>query len=220
MRMKMRDSKFGAPAGVYQGEFLGCSEFKGDGKPRFGRDGKPMPPAMEWQFRITGGDHDGQIVGRLTAQEPTTRNSCGVLLAGLVGRVVAPDEEVEVDLYRGQTYQIVISPSKEDPERTYVTQIIRTKPANGPAPPAAAPPPPPPAAAPAAPPAPAKQTAPDAEPEYWLSDGSGEVKRATGTFIRSLIRDQGVDAGSLQVCRLDNKSDWQHPSHWGLDEAF
>ncbi len=137
MKMKMKESKFGAPKGVYNAIFLGCKPMPThdqQGKPilRYGRDGKLMPPGVEWQFQITSGvngrgdDQINQIVGRITSAEPTKKNSCGVLMAGIVGREISSEED-EIDLasFEGQPYEVVVSISKDDPDKTYVTEVTR-----------------------------------------------------------------------------------------------
>jgi hypothetical protein len=157
---KVKESKFGAPAGIYVGEFLGIQPMKDDGKPRLNRDGKPMEPGVEWQFKITEGEQAGQIVGRITSLEPTTKNACGTLLSGLVGHVVRADEQIDPAGYVGRRYQIVIGHSKESPEKTYVTQIHAVAGGGASAPPSAPPAPtgPRPPAAPPPTPAPSRRT--------------------------------------------------------------
>ena len=61
MKMSKGESKFGAPAGVYQAIFLGCQlmpTVDKDGRPippRYGKDGKAMTPnAVQQMFRRRG----------------------------------------------------------------------------------------------------------------------------------------------------------------------
>jgi len=73
MKMKMKPSNFGAPVGVYLARFLGVFPFTGNGQPRTGRDGKPMPPAIEWQFEIEEDDDRGGEALLVTWQEAIDR---------------------------------------------------------------------------------------------------------------------------------------------------
>jgi len=149
--MKVKESKFGAPAGIYTARFLGVKPFQGDGKPRLGRDGKPMGPAVEWSWEIVEGPSVGQVVGRLTSPEPTIKKACGTLLSGLIGRVLRADEEADPDQYIGQIHQVVIGSSKDNPEKTHVVQVVQLQQQTTAAtqsPPARPMPPPPRAAAP------------------------------------------------------------------------
>ena len=79
--MKMKESKFGAPAGIYTGKYLGVAAFKGDGKPRYGNDGNPMEPGIEWQFEITEGEQfvpEARGSGGARVQQVEVRRSRGL----------------------------------------------------------------------------------------------------------------------------------------------
>src|SRR5262249_54168380 len=144
-----------------------------------------------WQWEITEGPAKGQIIGRITSDSPTMRNSCGTLLSGLVGRPIRADEDIEPKDYVGHLYQVVVSPSKENPERTYVTQVIPMKTSNGtsgatttPQPPPRSPSPPPPPPKPAAPPG----TEGVPPPRYWVQDpATGKLELVTGDQVRDCI---------------------------------
>jgi hypothetical protein len=189
--MKMKESKYGAPVGVYRGPFQGTRQFQPDGQPRVGRDGKPLGPAIQWEWQIDDGPQCGQVIGRITSPEPTTKNACGALLSGLVGRTLRPDEEVRPEDYVGQLYEIVVSQSRDNPDRTYVTQVrplnpllasrsVSTK--FAPSPPAPPPPsvagPPPPPAQPAAPVAPPPPPVPPPTPPPPPAHANGTVAAA------------------------------------------
>jgi hypothetical protein len=179
--MRMRESRFGAPADIYFGKFLGISPFKGDGKPRIGRDGKPMGEAVEWQWEIIEGEHAGKIVGRLTSTMPTTKNAAGTLLAGVAGRVVQVDEDIDPNAFVGCMYQIVVSVSKDNPNKTYVTQVMRSKRADSGPPPSVlhgngnAVPPPRPAPAPVSTPAPTSTPAAAPAPTHATDESLDHI---------------------------------------------
>jgi hypothetical protein len=126
--LRMHESQFGAPPGLYDTQFLGVKNLPDDGKPRLGYDGRPMPPGMDWQFQITRGEHTGKIVGRITSKTPTRKNSCGMLLRGIVGRELKPNEEVDLSALIGVACQVVVSRSKDNPDRTQVTEVMRIMP--------------------------------------------------------------------------------------------
>jgi hypothetical protein len=127
MLMQKSESEFGAPAGIYQAEFLGTFELA-DEKPRLGRDGKPMPPAIEWRFKIVAGKFASRIVSRITSKRPTAKNSCGVLLDGVAGRSIAVGEGFDPDSMVGQVYQVVVDKSATNPDRTQVASVFRSGP--------------------------------------------------------------------------------------------
>jgi hypothetical protein len=133
--LRMQESQFGAPVGLYEARFLGVKDLPDDGKPRLGHDGRPMPPGMEWQWEITQGEHTGQIVSRITSKTPTRKNSCGALLLGILGREIKLYEAVDLSLLIDVACQVVVSRSKDNPNRTQVTEVLRKKPAGQSAPP-------------------------------------------------------------------------------------
>lgn len=225
--MKCRESKFGAPAGIYLGRFVGVKPFVGDGKPRLGRDGKPMGPAVEWQWEITAGEQKGQFVGRITAADPTTKNACGTLLSGLMGRPIRPDEEFDPDECIGQVYQVVISPSKEDPDKTQVTQVVLSQGSARPATPSARPAPASPAPRPAAK-APPPKPALGAQPSPTVADMNEmlmvqigiEVKEMTrGAILDHLRANPEIDLRDLPVCKPGADA-WSNGKDMGLDVPF
>jgi hypothetical protein len=122
MLMTKRDSDFGAPPGVYKAEFQGV--FLLDNQtPQIGRDGKPMPPGMEWRFRILEGKFTDRLVTRITSREPTAKNSCGTLLDGVMGRFVPIGAAVDPDTKKGSVFFVTVQPSKGDPNKTQVVAV-------------------------------------------------------------------------------------------------
>jgi hypothetical protein len=122
--MQKGESEFGAPAGIYSDcRFEGV--FPMSGPPRNGRDGKPLPPGIEWRFKIMTGAFAGRTIGRITGTKPTTKNSCGVMLDGLAGRPLGIGENFDPDTMIGQVYQVVVDKSKENPDKTHVTSVFR-----------------------------------------------------------------------------------------------
>jgi hypothetical protein len=218
--MRMRESKFGAPAGIYQARFDGVQDMPPRNPPMMGKDGRPMPDGIEWQFTVLGGEHDGQVIGRITGKEPTTANACGVLLSGIFGRPIRSDEDVDPNQFRGKTYQVVVGPSKTDPNKTYVVQVVPLTTGASVAPPAAAAPPPR-SVGPVAPPAPkssaAIKDAPDEE--YWLDEG-GVVSKVRASKVREAITSGKAKPTDLILMRLDQEGGWKTAADFGFDKPF
>jgi hypothetical protein len=194
---------------------------KDDGRPRLNRDGKPMEPGVEWQFKITEGEQAGQIVGRITSLEPTTKNACGTLLSGLVGHVVRADEQIDPAGYVGRRYQIVIGHSKESPEKTYVTQIHAVAGGGASAPPSAPPAPTGPRP-PAAPPPPPADDA-GAQPKdwdvrsYWVQTEAGKPPELkSGAQISDWMIENGRDPKTVKVMTQDQSSGWKTADSFGI----
>jgi hypothetical protein len=210
--LRKSESKFGAPVGVYVGVFLGLVPMRDDGKPRLGKDGRPMPPGTEWQWRITEGEQNGQIVSRITAAAPTPNNSCGQMMDGLVGRVVTCDEDVNTDAYIGQPYTIVIGANKDNPNKTQVQQIFRVPPpaapvGGTPATTAAAPPPPPPP--------PSKATR-----EFWVQKEDGKPPVIMDEHgLQHWLIDETKDPRTLRVC-LAGTPDWKTAAECGFTDKM
>jgi hypothetical protein len=120
----MGESDFGAPAGIYECRFEGI--FPMNGAPRIGRDGKPMPPGVEWRFKILSAPFAGRTVGRITGEKPTAKNSCGAMLSGIAGHPLGTGQSFDPATMIGQVFQVVVGQSKENPEKTHVTQVFRS----------------------------------------------------------------------------------------------
>jgi hypothetical protein len=132
MLFQKTESKFGAEPGLYAAKFRGVIELRDNGSPRLGKDGKPMPPGIEFQFEIvTAGPFQGNIVSRITSKTPTMKNSCGRMLDGLAGRALGINESFNVDTCIGRTYQILIDRSAANPARTQVDRILPPSGATG-----------------------------------------------------------------------------------------
>jgi hypothetical protein len=94
------------PPGNYFGAFLGLEDVAENSK-------RGYPAGVRWQFMIVGGPCEGQVIGRVTPPTPTIDNACGAMLAGLVGRPLAKDEQVDPDHFRAKRYLLVV---KKGPE--------------------------------------------------------------------------------------------------------
>lgn len=215
--MRMVESKFGVPAGIYVGKFNGIKPMKDEGKPRVGQDGRPMEPGVEWQWEVTedpdhGGEFVGKLTGRITSPDPTTKNACGTLFSGVVGKTISQlldsKEDLDPGNYVGFLYRLVVSVNKSDPAKTYVTDCKRVQAgAASPPPPPANRPKPPPAAkpAPSSPPPPA---ASKPEPKCWFTLSNGDPIEMTATEFRREVEALRVRPEEAQWMPPDQSQPW------------
>jgi hypothetical protein len=234
--MQMKESKFGAPEGVYVAKFLGVAPMRNENGPRLGRDGRPMEPGVEWQFEVLEGEQKGQLVGRITSAAPTSKNSCGELLKGIIGRIPSFDEVVDLGAYVGQTFTVVIGASKESPDKTHVQKILRLttplrqgQPAAPTAPQGSAPRPPAPPSPPKppAPPAPPKPTAPSAANgshaarRFWVqTNPEAEPVLLEEHEVQTFVTGQGVDPAALPCMPEDQAGGWKTAKDLGIVIPF
>jgi hypothetical protein len=213
------ESLYGAPADVYDVKFLGIEPMRDNGAPRLGRDGKPMPPGVEWRFEIISGPHAGKLVTRITSTTPTPKNACGTLLDGLLGRPVGIGEPVDTDAYVGKLFRAVVSQSTTNPKRTQVTQILPSnqpnqKPAFDP-----------PSTSVFNPPSlPPEPEIPDAD-AVWVSYGADSGKpaqrfhrnEAQKEFDKILHGPDKDRIAKVKVMRGDQQGGWVAPEAMGFD---
>jgi hypothetical protein len=105
-------SSVGAPKGVYNAKFVAVYPTKhaeyGDG--------------YRFEFEVLSGEFAGRLVSRVTGNEPTPANILGRLLNGLVGRELAPKEEIDVNVLVGQPYLVTVEETK--PGLTRVAAVM------------------------------------------------------------------------------------------------
>lgn len=219
---KMQESKFGAPKGIYIGKFLGIQPMKNDGKPRLGKDGKPMPDGVEWQFEISEGDYAGKIVGRITSAMPTTKNSCGTLLMGLCGKALTANDEIDANDYVGHIYQIVVGPSRDNPEKTQVTEIFRKGQAPAKTPSSSATPPPPNRST-AAPPPPRKVAPPAPRADqrsFWVEQLPGiDPVQMDEAFLQDWLIENQKKPAEVPVCQVGTQ-EWKTAADFGFSDEI
>ena len=204
--LRMQESKFGAPKGIYQGKFLGINPMKDSG--RLGKDGKPMAPGIEWQFEIVEGDYAGKIVGRITAATPTKANSCGKLLQGLVGKQLSANDETDVNDYVGQTYQVVVGAGVENPDKTQVTEIFRQ---GGKAAPSSSA---------GTPPAPPRKPGSSGSAEFWVVQMEGvDPVKMDKKFLQKWLNENSKDSREIDVCPVGTQ-DWKKAADYGLTSGL
>ena len=114
MRLKVSDAS--VPPGNYTAQFsnLETTQHKeyGDG--------------LCWKFRISQGPQTGKTALRFTGRTASPNSACGRIVAGLLGRPLEPDEEIDVDSYVGKTYLIVVEQAQNGMTRVEAVTPITT----------------------------------------------------------------------------------------------
>ena len=204
MKVKMGESKFGAPLGPpYAAEFVQVEEVEAKANTNLG-------PGWRWQFRIVEGEHAGNIVSRTTGREPSAKNACGKMLQAVIGRQVAVNEEVDLAPYVGRRYLVTMEPDFTG-KGTRVSTAAACPAANGPAPrplPAVKKPPPPP-------PPPAAE--PEAGPSmFWYQPRKGEAPElGTETEVQTWIDANGLDPAKVALC-AEGEGEWKPAAAFGF----
>lgn len=96
--MKLKVSAGGLPVGSYLGKFLGVEPVNND-----------YGAGLCWRWEITAGPHAGQKVSRITGADPSPKNTCGRILAGLTGKALSAGDEFEPGGYVGKVYILVVT---------------------------------------------------------------------------------------------------------------
>jgi hypothetical protein len=100
--MKLQVSHGGAPAGTYLAQFVGVDT----------TNSNDFGPGLRWKFIVTQGELVGRMLSRVTGDKPTPANSCGKLLAGMLGQPLIVDKELDPDQFIGRSFLVVVAPSK------------------------------------------------------------------------------------------------------------
>lgn len=104
----------GPPAGIYRAEFLGVVKTSHD---EYG-DG------ARFDFKVIGGEHAGKIASRTSKPTPSAKNVCGKLMAGIIGRAMAPGERVNLAPFIGKVFTIVVGPTQNG-QSTRVESVVQ-----------------------------------------------------------------------------------------------
>ncbi len=115
MKMTFTKSQFDVPVGKYLAQFDGVTLKEASGK--LDEKGKPMPPAMTWDFTIIDGEHAGKKVDRLTGRMPTPKSACGKMLAAISDEVLRDGAEIDLGQFYGKTYRITVEEGNGDRTR-------------------------------------------------------------------------------------------------------
>jgi hypothetical protein len=89
----------GPPAGVYKAVFSGVDQTTHD---EYGL-------GVKFSMTVSGGPHDGKVSCRTTRPVPSATNVCGRLIASIIGRPMAPGENIDLGPYVGKIFTIVVT---------------------------------------------------------------------------------------------------------------
>ena len=67
-----------------------------------------------WKFRISQGPQTGKTALRFTGPTPSPNTIAGHLAAGLLGRPLKLDEEIDFANFVGKSFLIIIEPAKKE----------------------------------------------------------------------------------------------------------
>lgn len=65
-------------------------------------------PGLRWAFAVADGPHADRLAARTTGCYPTAQNALGRMLAGMLGRPLTVDDEVDVDDLIGREFVIAV----------------------------------------------------------------------------------------------------------------
>jgi hypothetical protein len=209
MKMTYTKSQFDIPDGKYLAKFLGVSmrEDKPGDKPRLGDDGKPLPPAMTWDFEIAEGPSAGKRSDKLTGRVPTPKSGCGKMLAAITDAVLRDGQEVDLDSFVGKFYRVTIEDNRVSDKSPPVLTGAPAKAANSAnsAPPGDGPPP-------------DEATAPDPAAKWDYHDGQKWVTGQTTAEVQQSIVINGLMAQALWV-RPAGSKDAKKADDFGFTNA-
>jgi hypothetical protein len=92
----------GVPVGNYTATFAGVEPAPENREKGYG-------PGLRWKFCVSAGQHAGQTASRITGTVPSPRNSCGKILAGLLGRPLKEGEQVDPAAYVGKPFLVIVA---------------------------------------------------------------------------------------------------------------
>ncbi|MBL8793363.1 MAG: hypothetical protein JNM56_05645 [Planctomycetia bacterium] len=99
--------EMGAPPGHYLGKLVAIED----------TNHIEYGAGIRFVFTVTTGEHTGRKVSRVTQAEPTPNNNLGKMLAGLLGRPLKSDEEVDLDQFIGREYHLVVETTEKGSTR-------------------------------------------------------------------------------------------------------
>jgi len=98
--------QFDVPEGKYACRFLGIKMLDDTGAKD--KDGKPLPPAMAWEFQVSEGEHAGKKVDRVTGRQPPPRSGCGKMLAAVTDQILKDGQQYDINGLIGQPYRVTV----------------------------------------------------------------------------------------------------------------
>ena len=112
--MTYSKSQFEMPDGKYVARFMGVTmrDEEPGAKPRLGADGKPLPPAMMWNFEIAEGPEAGKRSDRLTGRIASGKSGCAKMLAAISDTILSDGIEVDLDRFVGKFYRVTVQENR------------------------------------------------------------------------------------------------------------
>lgn len=194
MKMTYTKSQFEMPDGKYVAKFLGVTmrEEEAGAKPRLGQDGKPLPPAMTWDFEIVEGPEAGKRADKLTGRIASGKSGCAKMLAAVSDTILGDGVEVDLDRFVGKFYRITVQENRISDSPWPILLPPDYRPATAPNGRAAAP---------AAPPSGNGGTpnAGDPAARWDMSDGAAVMLAQTSLEVQAFLTDGKIDAAKIRV---------------------
>ena len=106
MQFTFSKGQFDVPEGKFLAKFVGVKLLDDTGAKD--KDGKPMPPAMAWEFQIADGEHAGKKCDRVTGRQPTPKSGCGKLLAAVTDQILKDGGQYDVEQFFGKLYRVTV----------------------------------------------------------------------------------------------------------------
>jgi hypothetical protein len=100
--MKLTVTAGGVPPGSYVADFKALEQKDS----QFG-------PGLLWTLEVASGPHAGAKATGMTGTKPSPANKCGKFLAGIMGRMPAVGETVDVTPFIGKRYLIVVEATEK-----------------------------------------------------------------------------------------------------------
>ncbi|MBL8794290.1 MAG: hypothetical protein JNM56_10315 [Planctomycetia bacterium] len=79
-------------------------------------------PGLRFEFEILTGEYVGRRVSRVTCAQSTRLNNLGRMLAGLLGRPLMKDEDVDLDQFIGRDYTVTVEKTETGSTRVATVQ--------------------------------------------------------------------------------------------------
>lgn len=216
MMFRFSKGQFDVPEGKYLCRFLGVKPLPADPN-RLGNDGKPMGPAVVWEFEVIDGEHAGKKCDRVSGIVPTAKSACGKLLSAVTDAILKDGMAVDVSQYVGKKYRVTVE-QKPSGNGTRVSDLhlpVRVYEA-GEQP--ASPPPAParPTAGVAPPPRNPQREPVKKDPGFWVDAGPGDPVTMGRDELTVWGQNQGRVAADVNVCPVGGDA-WKPASEYGFD---
>jgi hypothetical protein len=80
-------------------------------------------PGLRWTWEIATGPLAGQATGCTSSTNPSSKNRCGKIVSGMLGKSLTTGEELDLSTLTGQTFLIVVRAG--DNGGTYVDSVTK-----------------------------------------------------------------------------------------------